>query len=46
MDVRLLLGASSKSEKSGICDKQTSLKDKQTSSKEKTMDKLLNKIIH
>ena len=41
MDIRLLLEASNKSEKSETSDKQTSSTDKQTSSKEKTMDKLI-----
>ena len=41
MDIRLLLGASNKSENSKAIDKQTSSTDKQTSSKEKTMDKLI-----
>ena len=41
MDIRLLLGASNKSEKSETSDKQTSSTDKQTKSMEKTMDKLI-----
>ena len=39
--IRLLLGASSKSEKSETNDKQTSSTDKQTSSEKKTMDRLI-----
>ena len=42
LDVGLLLGASSKSEKSEISDKQTRLKDKQTSSKEKNNGQIIN----
>ena len=41
VDIRLLLGASNKSEKSEASDKQTSLTDEQTSPKEKAMDKII-----